>query len=430
MFVSNLLKTTEYAPELQADILALVTDKVIKIDAEVQSDLEDLAEDVEEGIVQGIPKLKSGISADWEDEDEESGSESDSSEDELDADAKRAKTISTNVEKLDLMLDALFTYYDPLFSGTSLQLRVESFDILLTHFEGIILQSYHSRHTQFLLFHFAQSDETLVDKFVGTCVNIAIKSSSSVIRQSAAAYLASFISRGAHVSSQIVRDVFGYIGKQLAHFREDYESTCRGPDLRRYSSYYSLVQALLYIFCFRWRDLQAQPDEEADDDGFPIQDNLEYNWIPGIKDTFAHNVFSKLNPLKVCSPAIVAEFARIANHLQVIYVYHIIETNKRLRLSFPQQRNSNGQYSQLGRETALSGRRDEAHHQLDEYFPFDPYYLPRSKRWIANDYREWKGVPGLDEEKGGNSDTESESEDDEDSEDEEVAVAVTGSESP
>ena len=33
--------------------------------------------------------------------------------------------------------------------------------------------------------------------------------------------------------------------------------------------------------------------------------------------------------------------------------------------------------------------------QLDAYFPFDPYQLPRSKRWLEGDYVEWKGIPGL-----------------------------------
>ena len=424
-FVSNLLKTTEYLPELSSDLLALITDKTIKIDAEVQVDLEDLAEDVEDGIVQEIPKLKKGESED-DDEEEESGSESDSSEDELDADAARAKQITGNIEKLDVLLDILFAYYEPLFSKTSLQVREENFEMLLNQFGGIILPAYRSRHTQFLLFHFAQCDSVLVDNFVGACVHIAFdKGRSSIIRQSAAAYLASFVSRGNHVSASIVRDVFDYIGGELTLFRANHEPDCPGPDLRRYLPYYSLVQALLYIFCFRWRDLQALPEEEADDDddGLPIHDDLEHSWIPGIKDTFAQNVFSKLNPLKVCSPVIVAEFAKVAYHLKVIYVYHIIETNKRLRLSFLPQRNS---ASYPSRETALSGRKDESIHQLDEYFPFDPYHLPRSKRWIENDYREWKGVPGLDEEETGEkSDSESESED-EDSDEEEVVAATVG----
>ena len=133
-----------------------------------------------------------------------------------------------------------------------------------------------------------------------------------------------------------------------------------------------------------------------DDDGI-------HHWIPGIKETLSQNIFSKLNPLKVCSPAIVTEFAKIANHLGVVYVYHLLETNKRLRLSH---------FVAVGeRETALSVRKEESYQQLDEYFPFDPYHLPRSKRWVEGDYRVWKGIPDLQED--GAEESESDEEDEE-----------------
>jgi len=72
-------------------------------------------------------------------------------------------------------------------------------------------------------------------------------------------------------------------------------------------------------------------------------------------------------------------------------------------------------YNLLGeRETALSAKSGEAMYQLDAYFPFDPYNLPRSKRWMEGDSLEWRPVPGMefdDEE-----DSDSEEEDDEDEE--------------
>ena len=412
--MQNLLKVIEYAPELQADALALITERLVKIDVQVQVDLEDLADDVGDGVVQDIPNLKSEPSQDLDDEDE-SEDDTDSSDEEIDPDARRAKDITTNVEKLDCVLDILFTYYEPQFSGTSVRARDTALDILFSQFTTIILPTYRSRHTQFLLFHFAQTSPALVDNFVGACVHFAFdKGRPAIMRQSAAAYLASFVARGIHVPSQIVRDVFDYIGGQLTIYRAEYEPNSRGPDLRRYSNYYSLLQALLYIFCFRWQDLEAGPEEQADDDDIPLTDDLAHVWIPGIKETLAQNIFSKLNPLKVCSPAIVNEFAKIANHLGIIYVFHLLETNKRLRLSqFSGPTDRDLTFSIPERETALSGRKDESYQQLDEYFPFDPYHLPRSKRWVEGDYREWKGIPGLHDCSG------SEDEDEEDSDAEE-----------
>lgn len=404
-YVYSLLKIVSYVPELRGDILALITDRLVKIDVQVQVDIEDLADDIGESLVHDLPQMQNQLSEDREDS-ELGDDESDLSEsDDDDEKSQRTKNILRNVEKMDRVLDALFTYYDRDFSANSITVQRSALETLLSQFITIILPTHRSRHTQFLLFHFAQTTPEFVDTFVGTCVHVAFdKGQSSISRQAAAAYLASFVARGSQVPANIVRDVFDYIGVELDRLRKQYEPGCKGPDLRRYSSYYSLMQALLYIFCFRWRDLQYDPDADSEDEEFASPYEVEHRWRSGVKETLALNIFStRLNPLKVCSPAIVTEFAKIANHLGIIYVYGLLETNKRIHLS---QRA--GSYGQPGRETALSARRDESQYHLDEYFPFDPYHLPRSRKWVEGDYREWSGIPGM----GDDQVDDSESEDD------------------
>lgn len=415
LFVENLLKLTSYARELQSDVLALITKRLVKIDVQVQVDLEDLAEDFDDGLVQGMPQFRS----DEDDDIDDSDSSDDGSEtggDTRDVEAQRTKDITQNVEKMDVILDLLFNHYDHMFSSSTIEDRVHAFAILQSHFDTIILPTHRSRHPQFLLFHFSQSSPTFIDTFVSHCAGVTLdRNQPAMVRQGAAAYLASFIARGKHVPSSDVRTVFGYIGRELDRLQADYEPTCKGPNLRRYSTYYILVQALLYIFCFRWQDLEISSEEDfEDDDDLPDLYREEHQWIPGVKETFDRHIRSKLNPLKVCSPVIVTEFARVAYRLGVIYVYSILETNKRIRLSqFPSAPSM--EYGHPNRETALSARRDESHQHLDEYFPFDPYHLPRSKRWVEGDYREWTDIPGLDDDKA----PESES-DEEDSGDSEV----------
>jgi RNA polymerase I-specific transcription initiation factor RRN3 len=51
---------------------------------------------------------------------------------------------------------------------------------------------------------------------------------------------------------------------------------------------------------------------------------------------------------------------------------------------------------------------------LDAYFPFDPYVLPRSKRWLEQDYVTWKPVPGMPIEKDDDDEDEEEEDDDDD----------------
>ena len=102
-----------------------------------------------------------------------------------------------------------------------------------------------------------------------------------------------------------------------------------------------------------------------------------------MKETMQRNIHSRLNPLKVCSPAITGEFAKLAHHVRFLYVFSILESNKRVRLGNIYVLRSSSGLSEIGRrETAMDRKLGEAHLQLEAYFPFDPYQLPRSKRWV------------------------------------------------
>ncbi|EDN08193.1 conserved hypothetical protein [Histoplasma mississippiense (nom. inval.)] len=258
--------------------------------------------------------------------------------------------------------------------------------------------------TQFLLFHYSQSSPIFIDRFATTCVQIIFsRSEPTIIRQYAAAYLASFVARGAHVSSEVVRDVFDLLGTHLQNLQAEYEPTCRGPDLKRYGPFYSTAQALLYIFCFRWRDLTTAA-LDADITTTPASSAWLYDldlddarFPPQIKNVLSPAINSKLNPLKICSPAIVSEFARLTHHLHFMYLYTLIETNKRIRISSFRSRAVLAMQSRFGNVEREIKADDDLGPQLDAYFPFDPYHLPRSRRWVVDDYLEWRGIPGVDD---------------------------------
>ncbi|RFU33693.1 hypothetical protein B7463_g2615, partial [Scytalidium lignicola] len=390
-YVNNLVQVMEYAPQLKLDILALITDRLVKIDVQMQVDLEDLDDEVAATIVQALSaRSPNGEEDDDDDASDNSDANSDYSDDSIDVAEKRIKEVQENVEKMDATLDLLFTIYEPYFKNPNSREASAMFDTLRGHFANIILPTYRSRHTQFLLFHFGQSSEHLVDEFTSDCLTLALQPGRpAILRQSSAAYLASFVARGSHVQPQFICRLFDIIGTKLDNIRIENEDTCRGPDLQRYGTFYALTQALLYIFCFRWRDLINDSDSLDDDDPSTfIGQDLE--WAPRIKETLTRLIYSKLNPLKVCSPAIVTEFAKIAHHLRFMYVFPLLESNKRIRLS---------QTSVVSKRSALrdagNGVNDETWYQLEAYFPFDPYQLPISKRWIENDYVPWTGVPGL-----------------------------------
>lgn len=405
-YTRNLIQIIDYAPELQSDILSLITERLVKVDVQIQSDLEDFEDELEDdllGVADGDEEI---------DDDDDASVTSEDSDDEN----RRTEEMKENIRKVDGIIDILFEYYTPTFTSGSVDDKENTLDLLLSHFQTIILPTYRSRHSQFLLFHFSQSSPVLVDRFASACVQLIFnKLQPGILRQSAAAYLASFVARGAHIPGEVIRDVFDLLIVHLNNLRMDYEADCRGPDLRRYGPFYSTAQALLYIFCFRWRDLTTAAIEGDSPQQVEELEPSQIAFPPTIKEFLHRAIYSRLNPLKICSPSIVTEFARIAHHFQLLYVFPLIETNKRLRVTAFRSIStlSNPGFSQVEREIRAG---DHLGYQLDAYFPFDPYSLPRSRRWLEGDYVEWRGVPGLDD----GDDSDSGADDDGEDEDEDI----------
>ncbi|KAG5289610.1 RNA polymerase I-specific transcription initiation factor RRN3 [Histoplasma ohiense] len=404
VYTRNIIKIVDYAPELRSDILALITEKLVKIDVQFQVDLEDADEDIDDDNPVAISSPEAIALGDEDDEESDTDTLASDDDDISDIESQRAKQRADTKQKIDYMIDILFEYYSIAFTNGTVDEKETVHDLLLSHFQTLILPTYRSRHTQFLLFHYSQSSPIFIDRFATTCVQIIFsRSEPTIIRQYAAAYLASFVARGAHVSSEVVRDVFDLLGTHLQNLQAEYEPTCRGPDLKRYGPFYSTAQALLYIFCFRWRDLTTAA-LDADTTTTPASSTWLYDldlddarFPPQIKNVLSPAINSKLNPLKICSPAIVSEFARLTHHLHFMYLYTLIETNKRIRISSFRSRAMLAMQSRFGNVEREIKADDDLGPQLDAYFPFDPYHLPRSRRWVVDDYLEWRGIPGVDD---------------------------------
>jgi RNA polymerase I-specific transcription initiation factor RRN3 len=67
------------------------------------------------------------------------------------------------------------------------------------------------------------------------------------------------------------------------------------------------------------------------------------------------------------------------------------------------------------RGTALDSKTGDAHHQLEAYFPFDPYQLPQSKKWLEGEYNTWELPHGM---RADDDDDEDDDEDEVDEDDE------------
>jgi len=395
-YVSCLLRVTEYAPALKSEILGTVIERVVKIDAKSQVDIDELAEELDEDLLVQVGNILQQLKDNRVVNDEDSDDEDDVTDlcSIADPSARQVEVLKLDITKLDCILDLLFEYYSSMFTKETGLAQAADFEQLMNVFIKVILPMHGSRHTQFLLFHFGQLVSRFSDQFSTSMLQLASnRNQPAMIRQSAAAYLASFIARGAHVDSQTVRHVVDVLCNELNKLRRGHVPNCNGPDLAKYGTYYCIAQALFYIFCFRWRDLITNYEEFEDNALNPA----DLHWIPGLKEALTRNILSKLNPLKICAPAIVTQFATICHHLEFISLHLLLEQNKRVRLARPISATGLAYTGIVDRESALSIKTGESKYQLDAYFPFDPYQLPRSKRWLEGDYVEWRGIPGLDD---------------------------------
>ena len=421
-YTQNLLKITDYAPEVRWEAIDLIMEKVVKLDVHAQMAIAELDEDIEDFLLQGTTKKEvvdpvkdendgdHHLSFDSQGSyDEDLDDDPALDEEDLDPEERRPFELRAAIKKMDYMLDQLFTFYAPAFDNTkppNFSTTSSAFDSLLSLFRKTVLPTYRSRHTQFLLFRFAQTSPDLSTRFIEACLSQLQDSKRPVtLRVSAAAYIASFVARGARVDADTVLYTFDSLARILDAYRNKHLSNSanhRGshssstyPSLRHHTAYYAAFQSLLYIFCFRWRDLLDDPEDYADDtDADLLSGTQNLIFASGVKEAFQRNIPCSLNPLKVCAPEIVEEFAKCTHYLGFLYIWPKIDANKRLRLSTIRTGFSGG----TRRESALTRLQgQERFHQLDAYFPFDPYRLPRSKKWVAGSewYVEYKGMQGV-----------------------------------
>ncbi|KAF8942221.1 hypothetical protein BGZ47_006707 [Haplosporangium gracile] len=430
VYVKNILRVLEYAPVLRTQILGLVIDRIIQVDVEIQVELEEL-EDSDTEVAYDF---------DTTDDDEEISDESDSDSDDdsdLGSDSDGAPVavldIKEMTKKLDGMLFLVFSYLEgyvnscrhlPTHNGRMPAPVEELFLVLLQIFMNTILQTFKSRHTQFILFYIVSLSPQFSDYFLGALgTKILDKSQPEVIRVSAAAYMSSFVSRAKYLDIRQVLMVIDMLGNFALELVAQVDTGSNVlPDADRYAVFYAVVQALMYIFCFRWRVLEVGPESKSrsskddfDSAGMIVgsMDSPDVNssrgvgrqWHSGL-NSLQRVVTSRLNPLKMCSSNVVKQFARISQSLDFMYIYPILEQNKKIYIPRHAARpdsdilggggssSRNGTGSNGSGSPAVGG---QLPHELETFFPFDPYRLHRSAPFMQGIYQEWESEEDEDE---------------------------------
>ncbi|GFP89206.1 RNA polymerase i-specific transcription initiation factor rrn3 [Phtheirospermum japonicum] len=358
MYVENMLRLEGGAMGelVGSTILVALVDRLIELDVEIAWD-DIMQDDFQKGIF------------DMELEDLEGHAdhiEQDSNELSREAFIQRFFSGNLTAEKLDSLMVLTFEHIKSCFESGRL---VQVFEILLQSFQTTILTAYKAKFTQFIIFYACSLDpENCGKMFANGLSDIFASRLNPEWRMSAVAYLASYLARAKFVPVSFVADMLERVVNWCFLYCKN-----QGGDInpKAHKVFYAGCQAIMYVLCFRMRQMVAVPRHKSQLIRMHIEDILGH----------------PLKPLQVCLPSIVEEFLRLVKVNRVF--------------SLPQS------CVDFGLIESEHSRAFGGMERFDMFFPFDPCLLRKCDRYIRPNYVYWSMVRSTyDDGEGGTSDEE------------------------
>ncbi|XP_050436123.1 RNA polymerase I-specific transcription initiation factor RRN3-like isoform X2 [Adelges cooleyi] len=326
-YIHNLFMILDYEPSLRKNILGLIIHKLVEIDAHIPKE--------------ELDRLKNCLTVETEDI-----FEMDIDEASMQADPVKREA-ECLLRTLDLSILRIFEFFNLSChdkDGILIWDNTKSlYQDLLAVFESEILPTYASSHIQYIVYYFVSFKATLSEKFSNylwkKCCDM---SAPSTLRQAAAGYLASFLSRAPFVSINVLKTALSDLSTWCVNYINRVDKSVKVVNeelLRWHAVFYSMCQALFYVIAFRHEDLM---DSKRN---LKFMENLNLSKI----------VTSRLSPLRICCSKVANHFAHITKTYQLTYCYTVMDGHIRVT------------------DQAIKEQ------WLYSFFPFEPYVLPRSK---------------------------------------------------
>mmetsp|Transcript_12145 Transcript_12145/g.44306 ORF Transcript_12145/g.44306 Transcript_12145/m.44306 type:complete len:719 (-) Transcript_12145:53-2209(-) len=309
-----------------------------------------------------------------------------------DTDVRSNLRLPQMADKLDKLMDILFEHIHR--RSVNGQLR-PCFDAVIRSFEATVLFTHRSKFVQFIVLYICSlKPGTHCPAFCKLLLEYVMGPAMPIVkRQAAAAYLTSFLARATYVPltecASVLSTLCGYAHSYADGHRRDRNAgrapvetrfVVPGPvpseggasdvvwHMERHGVFYVICQAIMYTMCYKMDALLADRGASRIIRSLPFQ-----TWID-----------SELAPLSVCLPSITAEFSA--------------QTQRHGLCSCPARvaDQPDGRYRLRG---------------LDMFFPFDPYLLRTSSRWIKEIWQAWHSSGEADSEEEDENDAEVESDD-------------------
>uniref|UniRef100_T1JK15 RNA polymerase I-specific transcription initiation factor RRN3 n=1 Tax=Strigamia maritima TaxID=126957 RepID=T1JK15_STRMM len=318
-YVSNLLFITTYLPSKQKEILDLIINHIIQLDVHTITE----------------PELN---------------------REKMDDVESNSKLINT----LDTLMECLFNFiYDTCYIEDVLNWETTKrlyVDVLFA-FNNRVLTTHACSHVPFLLFYMCSMKLALCENTLDALwKKVENPNSPLVVRQMAVNYIASLLTRASFISIDLVVACIDILAKWIDRYIDSQEIRESGVDPSLHAGFYSVCQALFFVFIFRHKQL------------FNMTNGFSY--LQGLK--FEKMVNCPLNPLRWCHPNVVQNLASITRHYQLAYCDTTI--NRNLRFFLPTENGLN-----------IS---------VDINFPFHRYLLKNSRRFVSAIYREHETIGG------------------------------------
>lgn len=299
---------------------------------------------------------------------------------------------------------------------------------LLAAFERSLLHTHRSKFTQYLIFRACAEDPARCCGAFATALLARLRDARQppITRSAAAAYLASFLARCALVPEALVVDVLQQLAKSCGEYVSSVGgggssgggarsgvvmltangssgvlsaaganggsgsgSAGGGGDLQKHQVFYAMVQALLYVLCYHMEPLvhqQRQHPGASAAHAAAVKALVREQVVPLLSHP-------RLSPLAVCLPSVSAEFVRQAAALKLADLAPLLQ-QLRAAAPGPVQQQQGGAADGSGGAAAAAPAPlvRPAVRPLEMFFPFDPYLLRRSSRFLdlEKTYVRWR----------------------------------------
>ncbi|KAL6933760.1 related to RNA polymerase I-specific transcription initiation factor RRN3 [Hanseniaspora guilliermondii] len=386
-YIENLLEIMKYCKESRYSLMALIVEKMISIDVELQNEIDEMDSDNDESSsdMSGDDSENDSGSEEESDSDDEyeSGDEKLDSDDEVLSDReedengmylsssvdKQSKVEdlsdeaipegeeaygveeSNNIQELSVKLDLMLAKVSEFLRSNLTSEKLESgegieiYTNLKSIFKSHILPTYYTKSTQYLIFHASQEQEELMDSFLVGLLDVSFSKTESIeSRVKALQFLSSFIARAKKMTKSQILFVCTYLVTWLSRYVAEREVEIEGMTgtMERFEHFYATFQALCYIFCFRhdiFKLKSQNPDSKKTELSVEeqlklkvkgtIKNSVDSEWECELDRFYQRMILSKFNPLKYCNENVILMFANIAQKTNLVYCYTVIEKNNK-----------------------------------------------------------------------------------------------------